>query len=826
MRLILTGLLLFIGLFAQAQLQSPSDFLGYTIGTEFSRHADVVRYFEHVASNSDMVTYHQYGKTNERRPLTYAIVSTSANLAKIEQIRTDNLKSIGLESGSAQPDVAIVWLSYNVHGNEASSTEASMQTLYELITQKKAWLENTVVIIDPCINPDGRDRYANWYNQVKATPYNSAQIATEHNEPWPGGRPNHYLFDLNRDWAWASQVETQQRLVIYNQWMPHVHVDFHEQGINEPYYFAPAAEPYHEIISPWQREFQTQIGKNHAKYFDAEGWLFFTRERFDLLYPSYGDTYPTYMGAIGMTYEQAGHGRAGLGIDTDEGYELTLVDRVAHHNTTGLSTVEISSRNAARLNEEFRNFFNDNSGMKYKSYVLNGHPDKIAALAALLDRHEIRYGYGSGGSVSGFSYTENGSGSVSASGALIVSTNQPKGKMVKVLFDPDAKLSTPLTYDITAWSIPHAYGLECVASTSLVSANGTAPIANVINQVVIGTPGYILPWNSMQDAAFLSDLLANDVKVRFSEKDLSFAGRQFKKGSLVITKSDNRQNPDFDALVTSMANKHGRALFASPTSFSDNGTDFGSPDIKLVPKNRIAVLKGDGTSSLSYGATWHYFETQLNYPITSIDTDDFSTDALANFDILVMPSGWYGRMLNGNNLDGLKSWIRDGGKVIAIGGAAGAFEGKDGFGIASNETSDDEDEDSSKLLPYDQREQDYVKNMITGAIYQVSVDNTHPMAFGYDKDYFSLKLGGTSYKLLDGGFNVGHIGEEPNSVSGFSGEKAKAGLKNSLVFGEQRMGRGSVVYLVDDVLFRSFWENGKLFMANSIFFVNSNVFRL
>ena len=825
MRLFFTGLLLVCGLFAQAQLQSPSEFLGYTIGTQFSRHADVVRYFEHVAANSDMVTYHNYGKTNERRPLTYAIVSSPANLGRIEQIRTDNLKSIGLANGTAQPDVAIVWLSYNVHGNEASSTEASMQTLYALITQKKDWLENTVVIMDPCINPDGRDRYANWYNQVKATPYNTAQIATEHNEPWPGGRPNHYLFDLNRDWAWASQVETQQRLVVYNQWMPHVHVDFHEQGINEPYYFAPAAEPYHEIISDWQRDFQTQIGKNHARYFDAEGWLFFTRERFDLLYPSYGDTYPTYMGAIGMTYEQAGHSRAGLGVDTDEGYELTLVDRVAHHNTTGLSTVEISSRNAARLNQEFRKFFNDNNGLKYKSYVLNGHPDKISSLAALLDRHEIQYGFGSGGSVSGFSYSKNGSGSISAQGALVVSTNQPKGKMVKALFDPDTKLSTPLTYDITAWSIPHAYGLDCVASTSLVSANGTAPYTRIINQVVSGVPGYIAKWNSMKDAAFLSDLLANDIRVRFSEKDLSFTGQTFDKGSLVITKSDNRSNPDFHAQVTNIANKHGRELFASPTSFSDNGTDFGSPDIKLVPKNRIAVLKGDGTSSLSYGAIWHYFETQLNYPITSIDTGDFNIDALANFDILVMPSGWYGRLINDSSLDGLKSWIRDGGKVIAIGRAASAFNGKDGFGLASNE-DENGDDDQANLTPYGEREQDYVKNMITGAIYQVKIDNTHPMAFGYDKDYFSLKLGSSSYKLLESGFNVGHIGDEPVSVSGFSGEDAKAGLKNSLVFGEQRMGSGSVIYMVDEVLFRSFWENGKLFFANSLFFVNSNVFRL
>ena len=199
-----------------AQLQSPSHFLGYEIGTQFSRHADVVDYFEHVAENSDMVLYETYGKTNERRPLTYAIVSSPQNIANIDEIRRDNLKNAGLENGSADPKKAIVWLSYNVHGNEASSTEASMATLYKLITEKQQWLQNTVVIIDPCVNPDGRDRYANWYNMVKATPYDIKQVATEHHEPWPGGRPNHYLFDLNRDWAWAVSYTHLTLPTIYS----------------------------------------------------------------------------------------------------------------------------------------------------------------------------------------------------------------------------------------------------------------------------------------------------------------------------------------------------------------------------------------------------------------------------------------------------------------------------------------------------------------------------------------------------------------------------------------------------------------------------------
>lgn len=824
-------LYLFIAVFsisATGQLQSPASFLGYEIGDQFTRHADVVNYFEHVAENSAMVTYDVYGKTNERRSLTYAIVSTPENLANIETIRKNNLINAGLESGNANPDIAIVWLSYNVHGNEASSSEAAMSTVYELITTKTAWLKNTIVIIDPCVNPDGRDRYTNWYNQVKSSPYNVKQAAVEHNEPWPGGRPNHYLFDLNRDWAWATQIESQSRLKIYNKWMPHIHVDFHEQGINEPYYFAPAAEPFHEIITDFQRDFQTEVGKNHAKYFDQEGWLFFTRESFDLLYPSYGDTYPTFMGAIGMTYEQAGHGRAGIGINTDEGFVLTLKDRAAHHTTTGLSTVEVGSKNAQQLNTEFKKFFK-NSGIKYKSYVLNGNPDKIKALTNLLDKHEIQYGFSNGGNVNGFHYSENKNGSMDATGALVVSATQPKGKMVKVLFEPDAKLSDPLTYDITAWSIPYAYGLDAIASTSAVAANGRNPYVKELNQVSNDAAGYLVTWNSMSDAKFLAALLQNDIKVRFSEKDLRFNGISYPKGTLVITKSDNRTNPDFAATVTKLANKHERKLNASTTSFSDNRTDFGSPDIKLINKQRIAMLRGDHVSSLSFGSLWHFFEQDLEYPVTNIETGNFNAATLKNFDVLVLPSGRYSRQLNDKSIDAIKAWVRNGGKIIAMAGAVRSFADKDGFDLKYNDGAKDEEKDTEEkgnLTAYEDRERANVKDFITGSIYKTTLDPSHPMAFGYGDTYYSLKQGGTSFAFLENGYNVGYIKDAPISVSGFSGDDAKAGLKDSMTFGEARMGSGSVIYFVDDVMFRSFWENGKLLFVNSLFFVNNNRFRL
>jgi hypothetical protein len=807
------------------KIQSPSKFLGYELGTQFSRHHQVVDYFKHVAAGlPNQVKLEQYGETYERRPLYVAYVSSEENIRNLEAIRQNNLKTAGIIEGTATNNgVAIVWLSYNVHGNEASSTEAAMSTVYRLLTEKQDWLKNTVVIFDPCINPDGRDRYVNWFNETASNPYDIDQQASEHIEPWPGGRANHYLFDLNRDWVWASQIESASRLKVYNKWLPHIHVDFHEQGLNNPYYFAPAAEPYHEVISDWQRDFQNQIGENHARHFDANGWLYFTRERFDLLYPSYGDTYPTFMGAIGMTYEQAGHGRGGLGVLNDEGEILTLIDRLNHHTTTGLSTIEISSKNATKLNTEFARFF-DTSGLKYKSYVLQGDADKIDAVKSLLDKHEIAHGSSSAGSVSGFRYSTGSQGSLNSSvNDLVVSIDQPKGKMVKVLFEPQAKLSDSLTYDITAWSIPYAYGLESVASTRVVPS-GTSVSSAISNTKDVRATGYILNWDSLKDAKFLADLLKQGVRVRFTEKPIVSDGQRFERGSLIIIRGDNKTMSSFDDLLLTTAKTYNRKLHAIASGLSKSGPDFGSPDIKLVNRQKIALLSGQNTSSLDYGAIWHFFEQQLLYPVTSINSEHFQHIDLEKYNVLILPSGRYEMILDAQGMKKLRSWIENGGKAIAIGKALGSFADSDDFALQRTKTEDEQE--SNKLVPYADRERENLKGSISGAIFRTNVDATHPMAFGYSDTYFSLKTGSDSYHLLDNGYNVAHIGNRPAQVSGFAGSIAVKNLSNSLVFGEERVGRGSVIYMVDNPLFRSFWENGKLFMINAIFLVNSNVFEL
>src|SRR5690625_4817862 len=563
-------------------LQSPEQFLGYEPGERFTPHHRVLDYARHVAETSDRVTFHPYGTTYENRELYYLVVTTPENHRHIDEIRQNNLRLTGLEEGEpTDRQRAILWFSYNVHGNEPSSSEAALVTLYDLAdpsnSQTGEWLESSVIIMDPMLNPDGRERYVNWYRQMEGVRFNPDPLAREHHESWPGGRFNHYYFDLNRDWAWQTQKETRQRIPVYHEWMPHIHVDFHEQHYTAPYYFAPAAEPFHEAISDWQREFQTEIGRNHMRYFDEKGWLYFTREVFDLFYPSYGDTWPTFNGAVGMTYEQAGHSRAGRGIQLPEGEILTLRDRLEHHYVTGMSTIEITSRHADRVVREFAAQFegvlSEPEG-DYGSYLIRGnnHPDKIHSLLRYLDDQQIRYGLsGRSASVEGYDYQSGEAGTVQVSERdILISARQPQSRLVQTLFEPQPALSDSVTYDITAWEAHYRFGLEGSAITSLLEPSQpvtaesyrqqfmdeesqldgepTQGFQNLVEDQEVrvrssnqsdtvqregaetGAPAgerreslmrttesdspyaWVLPWNSMDDARFLAEIMRHDVR--------------------------------------------------------------------------------------------------------------------------------------------------------------------------------------------------------------------------------------------------------------------------------------------------------------------------
>lgn len=809
------------------KLLSPKEFLGYELGERFTPHHLVVAYFQHVDANSDRVVVKQYGRTNELRPLITAFVSTEQNIAKLETFRENNLKRARGEKTTGD-EKSIVWLSYNIHGNESNSMEASMKTLYTLASggmNVNEWLGDVIAVIDPCTNPDGRDRYAQWYNQMLGDRFNANPVAREHQEPWPGGRSNHYYFDLNRDWAWQIQVESQQRNALMQTWLPHVHVDLHEQGVDNPYFFAPAAQPMHEEVTTWQREFQKMIGTNNARYFDKNGWLYFTREVFDMLYPSYGDSYPTYQGAIAMTYEQAGSGRAGLGIWKQEGDTLTLADRLEHHFTASISTLEIGAKTQKRVLEEFGKFFEtarNNPAGPYKAYILKAgnNRDKLAALTSWLDRQNIEWGTaGKPAAGKGFDYASGKEGNVSvAADDIVISAYQTKGTLVKVLFEPRTRLVDSLTYDITAWALPYVYGLEAYAfSTRINPADKKLPALKT-SAMAERPYAYLLSWQSLEDVAFAGALQQKGFKIRMATLDFEVNGKKYDRGTVIIPRTGHdAMGAAFDETIRKMATEKGRVLDGVTTGMVSSGADFGSGSVAYLPAPKIALVVGEGTSSLSAGELWHYFDHDIDYPVTLVTPSILSGADLDAFNVIVLPSGSYSGMFSESFNEKLRGWLQNGGKLIAVAGAVNTLSRQEKLVSVKRVKSDDETtpKEAEKLDPWGEGERRAVSSEVIGAIFKVQLDKTHPLSFGLN-EYYTLRDGSTAYSFLEKGTNVAVLNKD-SWRAGFVGAQARAKQVNSLVAGIEPVGRGSIVYLCDNPVFRGFWQHGKMLLANAVF---------
>ena len=835
-----------------AQVETPAEFLGYELGDRFTRHHKVVDYARSLADGSGRAVWMPYGTTSEYRDLGLLIVTSEANHARLESLRQANLaRTEGRGLPADDPGVAFVYLSYNVHGNEAVCTEAALRTMHALVSgtdagdgDVAAWLDRAVVLIDPCVNPDGRDRYVAFQDRTSGLTPDADLSTVEHDEPWPGGRSNHYMFDMNRDWAWQTQVETQGRVSAYRHWMPQVHVDFHEQGINSPYYFAPAAEPFHKIISPWQRKCQEHIGANNARWFDARGALYFTREVFDLFYPAYGDTWPLYNGAIGMTYEQGGSGRAGRAAMTRLGDVLTLSYRIQNHHESGLSTVEESVAKADQLVREFADYHRRNIEDPFGDYVGYVFPAgqdaaKFTELLRLLDANGIQYG--AAPAASGVRCLDYATGQTTKrnvrSGDLLIDARQPHGGILQVLMDPDPVLSDSMTYDITAWALPHAMGLEAYALTSPLKTDGEWGIATVSRLPDDRAQPYawVLPGSGANAVRGLASLLQDGVTVRRADTGFTVDGLVFAAGDFVITRRNNEGVADMTGALERASQAAGAAVQAVSSGRVTSGYDFGSSHYDAIQAPRVATVVGPGVSSLSAGEIWHHFETKLGYPLNRVGAmEDLDLD---NLDVVVLPSGWY-RMDEDERAD-LAAWVRDGGQLVAVGGACSAFVGQDGWGLkryaegeraaieaaeeAVQEAADERnahDRAAQGLdpLPFTDQDRDGLRYDLPGAIFRAAVDESHPLADGYGSAYMTLRTSGRRYAALEEG-NVAVLppGDQGRPFSGHAGEMAIPAQAGSLVAGVHSMGRGSVVYLVDNPLFRAFWKSGHRFFDNAVF---------
>ena len=830
--------------YAQNHTSSPKEFLGYELGQQFTPHHRVLSYVAHIADKNEHMKLTHYGKSIEGRELVYIIITSPNNINQIELIRKNHLSHIGFTHDNSliekrSDSISIVWLSFNIHGDESSSSEAAMNVLYRLSHSGDPeighWLENTVVIIDPMVNPDGRDRYVHWYNQTVGRTYNTLAGAREHYQPWPGGRTNHYYFDLNRDWLWQVQQESKYRADIYTQWMPHIHVDYHEQSYDSPYYFAPAAEPIHEVFTDWQKKFQQIVGRNHARYFDEKGWLYFTREIFDLFYPSYGDTWPALQGAIGMTYEQAGGGFSGLGIDLPNNGNLSLKDRIDHHSTTALSTIEVASQYAKELIDNqvafFTNYNNPERG-NYRSFVIrkNQSSQKLHSLKTQLNRWKIKFEQSTERQLkTGFSYQTRKVGRFFVEkGDIIISTKQPQGILVRALFGPVQSLSTPLTYDIVAWELPYSYGLEAYAieeelNTLLIDSQSKERKI-LAKDIIESSYAILMPWVGNESMKALAFFKTHDVEVIFNEKPFTYDKKEYTQGTIIIPIRHKNQNKEVVSIIIEAQNLFFIDLKFMKNSWISSGPDIGSSSMKWIKKVKVAILTDEQISAYSIGELWFFFDSILQYPVTLMKKDQINSVSLSKYHVLILPSGQLDNVFDDKKANIVQEWVYGGGHLVAIEKANQYLSDWDVVNLEMNLSKKQEEKNNASLSPlharYIDRELESVKHYLSGSIFANEMDNSHPLGFGYSNQYASLKVSSTLYKPYTkhqkDSWNVGVLDK---LLSGHVSKNMEEKLDNSLTFGVQYYGDGVFIHLIDNPLFRGFWYSGHLLIANSLFFV-------
>jgi len=834
----LLSALLILQLNIQAQdINSPEEFLGYKPGSQFTMHHQALDYIKYLADESENLSYLPYGKSNEGRELGVAFISSAENLANLDRIRKSNLINTGFMEGKADSlQKPFVWLAYNVHGNESVGMEAALVTMYTLVSNSfegvSDWLEECIIVIDPCQNPDGRDLYANRYSRSKSIEPNPNPDDWQHHQGWPSARLNHYLFDLNRDWVWQTQAETRQRIKLYNQYMPHVHADFHEMGASSTFFFAPGADPWHAVITPWQHNFHELTGKTNAELFDEQFRLYFTKESFDLFCPSFGDTWPLFNGAMGFTYEQGGGGYAGLALADESGDTLTLAERIEGHFLASMATIKTSYANRKKLISEFNNYFK--SGLttpvfEYESVIIKGDNDRssLIDLLKMLDRNQVKYNLAGneGKTYKAFDYLSNKEGQVKITeGDILVSARQPQSHMVKVLFEPDSRFVDSLSYDLTAWALPYVYNIRAYAVKERIStSDDEVRLTEVSNAVPENKPyAYIADFNGFNEIKFMSSLLKDKIRLRNMLKPFSTSDKEFKRGSLIIARGDNQDiKGNFDKKVIEAANNACVTLYPVYSGLVQKGKDLGSNYATLSYKPEIALVGGEGVSTGSFGELWYFLEKEIEYPYTIIGLDYLSSINLSEYDIIILPSGTYSKQK-----EILNDFVKQGGRLVLFEDAIKLFAAEESTNlykaIEARKKEKEKDEkkvassDTSHLKKFENQRRERLKERSAGSIYRIGMDDTHPYAFGLGNEWFMMRTSSDHYPFLAKGNNIGYI-LNSKPVSGFAGNEFQEEVKNTIAIASENIGRGEVIYITDSPYYRAYWKSGRVLLGNILF---------
>ncbi|MFN8093736.1 MAG: M14 family metallopeptidase [Vicinamibacteria bacterium] len=816
------------------------------------------------AAAPDRTRLVEYARSEEGRPLEVLVIASPERIARIEEVKR-SLRALAdpraLPPSEADRLVrelpAVVWLLHAVHGNEASSTDAALALAYHLLAAQddpaaEAARKDAIVLLDPLQNPDGRARFLATNRAAVGLAPDAEPFSAEHDEPWPGGRANHYLFDMNRDWFAQTQPETRGRLRVFLEWFPQVAADLHEMGGDSTYYFAPPAKPFNPHFSSAQHDWLEAFGRAIAERFDEAGQAYFVRDVFDSFYPGYGESWPMTHGAVGMTFEQAS--ARGMTWRRDDGSELTYLDGVRNHFRAGLATVETAARGREKLLRDFLEFrraaLREGETGPVRAYVLppGVDPSRARRLAELLVAQGIEVRVAAG--------DLQGGGRAFPAGSYVVPAAQPAGRLVRNLLDPRVAMDDAFVkeqdrrrkkrlpdqiYDVTAWSLPLLFDVECaslaVAPIGETQPFGAVPAPATTAPLAPAKVAWLLPWGS-GTAAAVAEALGAGLKVRVAEAGFRLAGRDWPSGTAIFRAAENPA--DAATTLGRVAARHGVSPAPVDSGFVEDGVSLGGERVHVVPRPRVMLLWDRPTSSTSAGWARWVLERRYGQPVTVVRTASLRRADLRRFDVIVMPSGEYGEALGGS-VARLRDWVEGGGTLVALGEAsrwltrekvgllATKTELRDGRPEGEDEGKGDrKDESGGKdkgpaKEPFDlekaiqpERER---PDAVPGALLRVDLDREHWLAAGTDGALQALVESRRIFTplKLDKGRNVGVYGRKDDVVaSGLVWDETRDQLAQKAFLMDQPAGEGHVIAFAEDPNNRGCSEGTELLFVNAV----------
>lgn len=831
----------------------PSDVLGYQLGEQFTEYAATVDYFQKLAAASDRISIGNYGETYESRPLIYLVITSENNQQNLESIRQRNLQladPINTSKETAEDIIkenpVVVSFSYNIHGNEASSTEAAKQVAYRLAAATDEattqLLEDLVFVMFPCINPDGRSRYVSWYNSMARSVIGFEPKDLEHFAPWPNGRTNHYWFDLNRDWIWGVHPESRGHTKIYQEWMPQVHTDYHEQGYNSNYFTVPGTTPRNKLLPDQYEALADTFGMANIAAFDKHQIGYFTREAFDFYYPGYGSSYPSVMGAIGMLTEQGGIG-GGRAIETSDGTILTIRQRIFDHYLTSIATLQKAAQHKAVFQQYIYDATNPkNAKDPTKAYILpNDDNNYLKSVITILLRQGVKVEQATKDFrlTSARSYrTGNLENKSFSKGTYIISTNQPRHLFINSILSPSMAIEDSVMYDMSTWAAPLAYNLEAYQSNKVINIDSETVTAAPSYDSGLNNPdaqyAYVIDWEQQYAPKALSLLWQKKYRVRTAMKPFSDGIKEYSEGSLIILKGRNLEKKDYIRKdMEEIATKAKVVIDGHNTGRMLSGIDLVSNNTRPVKQPKVAMLVEPPFNTYTAGQLYFLFDQVTALPVERVRTSIFQQTAapkfgsrygyadLNEYDVLILPGGGNNlkKLFGKKQINEIKQWVNGGGVLVATESAATFFTKKSSgmTEVVLSKIPKDTSDVIKNIAFADRRDYNGKKN-IPGAALNAILDNTNPLAFGMPDKLFSLKFGSDAL-LANARFQtVGRYHTDPNELlaSGYSNTQNLKHLSGKTFAGVQPIGRGQVVFLLDNTQYRMFWRGPSRMMQNAV----------